>query len=81
MEYCKTQRDFFIWTPVPKTIKSMSDRTFVKELLNETGVLISPGSGFGSAGSNYVRIALVQNEEKLKEAASRIKRWLNRITV
>ncbi|WGL94753.1 pyridoxal phosphate-dependent aminotransferase [Arsenophonus nasoniae] len=77
----KPKGTFFIWTPVPKTIKSMSDRTFVKELLNETGVLISPGSGFGSAGSNYVRIALVQNEEKLKEAASRIKRWLNRITV
>lgn len=77
----KPKGTFFIWTPLPKTIKPMSDRTFVKELLNETGVLISPGSGFGSAGSNYVRIALVQNEEKLKDATTRIKQWLNMIAI
>lgn len=60
----------FIWTEIPKGYTS---KQFVYELIDKAGVVVTPGNAFGSAGEGYVRIALVQSEEKLKEAVIRIK--------
>ncbi|GIM47159.1 aminotransferase [Collibacillus ludicampi] len=66
----KPQATMFVWAPIPNGIPS---RTFAKELLLRTGVVVVPGVGFGAEGEGYVRMALVQNEEKLKEVAQRLK--------
>jgi LL-diaminopimelate aminotransferase len=45
---------------------------FTRELLDKTGVVVGPGSGFGAAGEGYVRVALCVSEERLREAARRM---------
>lgn len=60
----------FVWAPIPKGARdSMS---FVTELLEKAGVLVVPGSAFGQAGEGYVRLALVQPADVLREAVDRI---------
>jgi LL-diaminopimelate aminotransferase len=61
---------FYIWAPVPEGYTSQE---FVTFLLEETGVVVTPGRGFGKYGEGYFRIALTVNEERLQEAMERIK--------
>ncbi len=60
----------FVWAPLPAG--DWSSRTFARELVRQAGVAIVPGSAFGSEGEGYVRIALVEEEARLAEAARRI---------
>ncbi len=62
----------FCWAPIPPGYSSSLD--FAMALLEETGVTIVPGSGFGDLGEGYVRIALVQPPQRLAEAVERIER-------
>ncbi|OXM17162.1 aminotransferase class I/II-fold pyridoxal phosphate-dependent enzyme [Paenibacillus herberti] len=69
----------FIWAAVPQPPqggKRWSSRAFAERLLMDTGVAVVPGDAFGSEGEGYVRIAFVEQEERLIEAAERIARWL-----
>lgn len=61
---------FYIWAPVPAGYTSQE---FVTYLLEKTGVVVTPGVGFGTHGEGYFRIALTVNEERLHEAMARIK--------
>jgi LL-diaminopimelate aminotransferase len=61
---------FYIWAEVPKGYTSAS---FSGRVLKEAGVVITPGSGFGSGGEGYVRLSITLATERLKEAAERIK--------
>jgi LL-diaminopimelate aminotransferase len=61
---------FYIWAPVTA---GYSSQEFVTYLLEETGVVVTPGRGFGEHGEGYFRIALTVNEERLQEAMKRIK--------
>jgi LL-diaminopimelate aminotransferase len=63
----------FVWAPLPWGYQS--SREFVAELARRTGVLMVPGVAFGPSGEGYVRIALVGAEERLAEAARRIREW------
>lgn len=67
----------FIWAPLP--VKARDSRRFALELLTETGVVVVPGVAFGKEGEGYVRIALVQEEKELAEAAELLgafyRRW------
>ncbi|MBP2644768.1 MAG: dapL 3 [Firmicutes bacterium] len=63
----------YIWASVPTKQASFD---FVVDLIRETGVAVIPGVGFGACGEGYVRIALVQPEDRLKIAAERITKWL-----
>ncbi|MBM7854483.1 LL-diaminopimelate aminotransferase [Desulfohalotomaculum tongense] len=67
----KPRASMFVWAPIPKGYTSSYQ--FAIELLEKTGVLVIPGVAFGEQGEGYVRIALVQPEEQLKEALERIK--------
>lgn len=69
----KPKATMFVWAPVPGETTS---RSFARELAVETGVTVIPGDAFGQYGEGYVRIALVQNENMLLEAADRIGRFL-----
>lgn len=60
----------FAWAAIPKTFSSSQE--FALALLEKTGVLVTPGSGFGPSGEGYVRLALVQDEDVILEAAGRI---------
>src|SRR5204863_8945744 len=65
----------FVWAkyPVPAT-GTLSSVDFAMKLLEEANVAVSPGSGFGSAGEGYVRMSLVENENRLKQALRQISR-------
>lgn len=60
---------FYLWVPVPPPYTSVD---LTAKLLTEAGVVVTPGNGFGSAGDGYIRIALTQDEKRLREATLRI---------
>jgi len=60
----------YVWLPIPRRYSSSMD--FTRDLLEQTGVVVAPGSGFGRAGEGYVRIALCVSEERLREAGRRM---------
>jgi LL-diaminopimelate aminotransferase len=64
---------FYLWAKVPNGFDST---TFVAFLLEKVGVLATPGVGFGSPGEGYIRFALTQSAERIKEAVERIKNVL-----
>ena len=66
----------FVWAAVPHGFAD--DIDFYQQLARETGVIVVPGSAFGQSGSGYVRMALVQNEDRILEAAERIGAFLSR---
>lgn len=76
----KPKATMFVWAPLPEMqweIEGEWDsRTITQEMIKRTGVVVIPGAAFGSAGEGYVRIALVESEEKLLEAASRIGKFI-----
>ena len=69
MHVIKPQATFYLWARIPSQFNSMG---FVKHLLNRTGVLATPGNGFGDAGEGYVRFALTASVKKIQEAVERI---------
>jgi LL-diaminopimelate aminotransferase len=60
----------YVWLPIPKGAANSID--FTADLLDRTGVVVSPGSGFGKSGEGYVRIALCDTEARIAEAVKRI---------
>ena len=68
------QASFYVWAPVPEGYNSQD---FVAYLLEETGVVVTPGKGFGEYGEGYFRIALTVEVERLEEAMGRIKKVVN----
>ncbi len=68
----------FVWAKVPEPWRSrMSTMDFALKLLEEGDVAVSPGSGFGAAGEGYLRMALVENEQRLRQAVRHISRCLS----
>lgn len=69
----------FVWAKVPEPwSRVMSTMDFAMMLLEEGDVAVSPGSGFGPAGEGYVRLALVENENRLRQAVRQIGRCLQK---
>ena len=68
----KPQATMFCWAPIPRGFES--SLAFSMALLERAGVTVVPGSGFGAMGEGYVRLALVQGEERLVEAVERVAR-------
>ena len=67
----------FVWAKVPQPWSSaMSTMDFAEKLLNEGNVAVSPGSGFGPAGEGFLRLALVENENRLRQAVRQIGKCL-----
>ena len=61
----------FVWAPVPE--QYADSESFVRDLLDKTGVLVTPGSAFGPSGEGYVRMALVQSEEDMHRIVEAVK--------
>ncbi len=66
----KSDATFYVWAHVPKI--DMTSKDFAISLLNETGIIVTPGSGFGGYGEGYVRFSLTINEDRIKEALIRM---------
>jgi alanine-synthesizing transaminase len=66
----------FAWAPVPPEFREMGSLAFSKLLLEGANVAVSPGAGFGEFGENYVRIALVENTQRLRQATRNIKQFM-----
>ena len=63
----------FAWAPIPDMFAHLGSLEFSKLLLEKAGVAVSPGVGFGEYGEGYVRIALVENEQRIRQAARNIR--------
>lgn len=72
----KPKATFYIWSRIPLKYDALTSLEFAELLVNEAGVVVAPGTGFGDHGEGYVRFALVENEERLKLACERIKKVL-----
>ena len=66
----------FAWAPLPPAFADAGCMEFVKQLLTKAKVAVSPGVGFGESGEGYVRIALVENEQRIRQAVRNIRRLL-----
>jgi len=66
----------FAWSPIPDPFKELGSVEFSKLLVEKAEVAVSPGTGFGERGEGYVRIALVENEQRIRQAARNIRRFL-----
>ena len=66
----------FAWAPIPEPFRSLGSLEFSKLLLEEAEVAVSPGIGFGEYGDSHVRIALVENEQRIRQAVRNLKRFM-----
>src|SRR5690606_7935236 len=66
----------FAWAPIPEPFRALGSLEFSKLLLEKAEVAVAPGIGFGEHGDDHVRIALVENEHRIRQAARSIKRFL-----
>ena len=66
----------FAWAPVPEAWREKGSMEFAKQLLIHAKVAVLPGTGFGEYGEGYVRVALVENEHRIRQAARNVKRFL-----
>jgi alanine-synthesizing transaminase len=73
----KPRATMFIWARIPEKVRHLGSLEFSKRLLLEAEVAVSPGIGFGDYGDEYVRIALIENRHRIKQASKNIKKFLN----
>ena len=66
----------FAWANLPSGFESMGSLEFSKQLMQGASVAVSPGVGFGEHGEGYVRIALVENEQRIRQAARNVKKFI-----
>ena len=66
----------FAWAPIPEAFRSLGSLTFSKLLLEHAKVAVAPGIGFGEYGDGHVRVALVENEQRIRQAARTVKKFL-----
>ena len=66
----------FIWAPLPEKFAHLGSLEFSKALMKGAGVAVSPGAGFGAGGEGYVRLGLVENEQRIRQAARAVKKFM-----
>jgi alanine-synthesizing transaminase len=66
----------FAWAPIPEPFQTLGSVEFATLLVEKAEVAVSPGTGFGERGEGFVRIALVENEQRIRQAARNIRRFL-----
>jgi alanine-synthesizing transaminase len=70
------QASMFAWAPIPDPFKSLGSVEFSTLLVEKADLAVSPGIGFGEYGEGFVRIALVENEQRIRQAARNVSRFL-----
>lgn len=72
----KPKASMFVWTKLPKKFSNISSFDFCKKMIAEVGIAISPGSSFGLSGEGFVRFSLIRNEDEMKLAAQKMKKFI-----
>jgi alanine-synthesizing transaminase len=72
----RNQASMFVWAKIPECAAHLGSLEFSKRLLKEAQVAVAPGIGFGEYGEGYVRIALIENDNRIRQAARNIKEFL-----
>jgi len=67
----------FAWAPIPQQYRHIGSLQFAKLMMEKAEVAVAPGVGFGEGGEGYVRIGLVENEQRIRQAARNVKRFLD----
>ena len=67
----------FAWAKIPEKFRHLGSLEFSKLLVEKADVAVAPGVGFGELGDDYVRLALVENEHRIRQAARNIKKFLS----
>ena len=62
--------------PLPPSLRHLGSLEFSKQLLTHAQVAVAPGVGYGELGEGFVRIAMVENEQRLRQAARNVRRYL-----
>ncbi|MBQ2431346.1 MAG: LL-diaminopimelate aminotransferase [Campylobacter sp.] len=78
-EIPKSKASMFVWAKLPAKVGNIGSNEFAKQLLTKAKVAVSAGGGFGVAGDNYVRIALIENDNRIRQAARNIKQYLKEL--
>lgn len=71
------EASMFAWVPIPEKFRALGSLEFSKLLLEKSDVAVAPGIGFGEHGDEYVRIALVENEQRIRQAARNVRRFFD----
>jgi alanine-synthesizing transaminase len=66
----------FVWAPLPPALAHLGSLEFTKQLLTHAGVAVAPGVGYGEDGEGFVRIAMVENEQRIRQATRNVKKYL-----
>jgi alanine-synthesizing transaminase len=66
----------FAWAPIPEKFRHLGSLEFSKLLIEQADVAVAPGIGFGEHGDDYVRLAFVENEHRIRQAARSIKKFV-----
>jgi len=66
----------FAWAPLPEKFREVGSMQFATLMVEKSGVVVSPGVAFGEHGEGFVRIAMVENEQRIRQAARNIRRFL-----
>jgi alanine-synthesizing transaminase len=66
----------FVWAPIPEPWAAMGSIDFSMKLMEEAGIAVSPGRGFGEEGEGYLRLAIVENSQRLRQAVRAIGKCL-----
>ena len=70
------QASMFAWAPIPKKYQNKGSLKFARDLMTKANVAVSPGVAFGEYGEGFVRIGLVENEQRIRQAAKNIRNLL-----
>jgi alanine-synthesizing transaminase len=79
-EITKPKAGMFVWAKIPAPFDKMGSMQFAIEMMNRANVAVAPGTGFSDEGEGYLRLALVENEERLKQAARQMKKAMEAMT-
>lgn len=71
------QATMFAWVPIPEKFKAMGSVEFAKLLIEKAEVAVAPGLGFGEHGDEFVRLAIVENEQRIRQAARNLKKFFD----
>ena len=71
------QATMFAWVPIPEKFRSMGSVEFAKLLVEKAEVAVAPGLGFGEHGDEFVRLAIVENEQRIRQAARNLKKFFD----
>lgn len=69
----------FAWAPLPERFRAMSSLEFSKLLIEKADLAVAPGEGFGEHGEGYLRLALVENEQRIRQAARNLRRFFDTV--